>query len=179
MHLFIKDEPFSVEPAGSGSELQRVEIRVRAAMSEPTAEAPASPDAFLEFILDTGTDYASVYPENLDLFGLTPEGPAAAVIEVTMMDNHKVFAPTRDVTLWLYSNIDGREGTPHPIYLKQGVVVLPAPDPPAEAPGSTAEASPPCLRPLLGMNCLLDAELRIEIDAGSRRFSAWIPSSQL
>jgi hypothetical protein len=175
MILFIESEPFTIEPSDSDPTVQRVEIRLRVALTEPTAEAPAQPSASLDFVLDTGSDYASVYPENLDTFGIPQEGPSGGWLEVRTIGNQMIQAPTRDVILWLYSNMADKESRPYPVYLSHGVIVLPGPSAqtdPSEGAWRTHSADP---RPLLGMNPLLDAGLRIELDARAGRFSAWVP----
>jgi len=176
MILFIDNEPFTVKPADSDPTLQHVEISLSVALTEPTAEAPAQPSAALDFILDTGSDYASVYPENLDAFGIPLEGPLGGWLEVRTIDGRWIEFPTRDVTLWLYSNMADKESRPYPVQLSRGVVVLLDPVSPTDPPDSAELKHRADRRPLLGMNSLLDAKLRIELDAREKRFSAWVPS---
>jgi hypothetical protein len=81
------------------------------------------------------------------------------------MDGSVVEQPTRDVTLWLYSNMPESANRPYRIDLNGGVVILPHPAPEVQN----------FVRPLLGMNPLLDAGLRIELNAQTRCFSVWVP----
>lgn len=175
---FIEGEPFSIEHDASDPTTQHVEIRLRVVMTEPTAEAPEPSSTPLEFVLDTGADYTSVYPEHLDAFGIPLEGPSGGPVEVTTIDDRTFWAPTRAVTLWLFGNIAGQEYSAYPVSLSRGVVILPGYDSSAETADPVATTGETGLQPLLGINSLLDARLKVEIDADSRRFSAWIPAAQ-
>ena len=64
----------------------------------------------------------------------------------------------RDARLWLFGNSSDRETHPYPIELSRGLVVIPKDDNSIN------------LLPVLGMNPLIDAGLRIELDAERQKF---------
>ena len=152
MTLFIADEPFfegEVEDP-SGEPFQFVEIRLRMAITEPNALAPPEAPALLEFVLDTGGDYVYVSPEHLVACGVPLEGPSGGKVLLTLADGSNTEGWRWDVTLWLYSNMPELENQPYRIDPNMGVLVFPE--------------SVPLARPLLGLNPLLDARLRIELN---------------
>lgn len=165
VRLFIENEPFSVEIYPGAPPIRQVEVRLRIALTKPTVLHAPPASAALPFVLDTAADYANVFPETLAAFGIPLEGPSGGYVRVILMDGSEVELPRRDVTLWLYSNIPALEHEPYRIELNGGVVVLPAPDPDIAA----------FVKPLLGMNPLVDAVLRLELNAQTRRFSVWVP----
>ena len=165
MPLFIQDEPFTVEIDPMEPEIQRVEIRLRIALTEPIASTPPESVKSRVFVLDTAADYASIFPDDLVESALPAAGPLGGLIPVILWDGSQIERPMRDVTLWLYSNLPELENHPYRIDLNGGVVVLPTP----------ASQVVNLLKPLLGMNALLDGNLRVELNCRTRHFSIWIP----
>ena len=166
MKLFIQDEAFfGIDP--SNPTPQHVEIRLSMAITEPDIPEPPATTTTLDFVLDTGADDALVFPNDLLDFGIIPEeGVSGGKETFILADGSKIELSRRDVTLWLYSNIPGLEDQPYPIDLNGGVVVFPDPDPGVN------------VSPLLGMNPLLDAALKIEINAQTQQFSVWVPDDE-
>jgi hypothetical protein len=171
MILFIADEKFAIESDSRDPEIERVEMRLRIAITEPQVKSAPPRSESIEFVLDTGSDYAGVFPRNLATFDIPRDGPVTGWVDVSTIIGRETYGPMRAVILWLYGNVAGSENQAYPIYLKKGVVILPELD----EPNSTA----PNLRPLLGMNALIAAKLRIELDTKTRRFSAWVPGTVL
>lgn len=169
MVLFIKDEPFfeGEEDDGSGRKIRRVEARLQMAITEPDAPAPPQTPALIEFVLDTGADYAHVFPHHLRDAGITSPGPSGGAVPMMMADGSSAQGRIRDVSLWLYSNT-GLE--PYRIDPNGGVTVFPDP---AGRNQNTKD-----LRALLGMNPLVDAGVKIELNAQTRRFSVWVPEAE-
>lgn len=171
MILFIADEEFAVESDSRDPEIERVEMRLRIAITEPEVKSAPARSECIEFVLDTGSDYAGVFPRDLEKFDIPQDGPVTGWVDVTTFLGREMYGPMRAVILWLYGNVAGCENQAYPIYLKKGVVILPELDKP--------NSSAPKLRPLLGMNALIAAQLRIELDSQTKRFSAWVPSTVL
>jgi hypothetical protein len=165
MTLFIEGERFSEETDASDPTIRRVEIRLRMALTEPTASAPPQTPALLEFVLDTAADCANVFPDDLVTSAISPNGSPAGWVDVILMDGSTTQLPLRNLTLWLYSNLPGLANQPYRIDPGSGVVVLPKPHPSVKTK----------VRSLLGMGPLLDAGLRIELNAHTRQFSIWVP----
>jgi hypothetical protein len=163
------DEPFSEEEItdASGNTFWRIEIRLRMALTERTASVPPENPALLEFVLDTAADYATVFPDDLSASGIPFAGPSGGFVTLTLMDSSRVQCPMRNVALWLYGNVPGLENQPYRIAPNGGVLILPQPDP------NHPDAAD--LHPLLGMNPLVDAGLKIEINSQTRLFSVWVP----
>lgn len=167
MRLFIKDQPFHFyeEVDLSNQQLQRVEIRLKLTITEPNVKAPPQEPVLFDFVLDTAADYASVFPSNLGDSGIPVKGPSGGEVALILMDGSTIIRCMRDVTLWLYSSQTGLTNQPYRIDPNGGVVVLPEPN---------VEVAPLVL-PLFGMNPLLDAGLRIELNAQTRLYSVWVP----
>ena len=166
MTPFISDQPFTVEFDDKDPTIQRVELRLRMAITEPWSSL-SDPSASIEFVLDTGTDYAEVFPQHLKAFGIDPEtGPSGGWVDILLINGKKTEGRMRDATLWLFGNSSDGETHPYPIELSRGLVVIPKHDDSVN------------LLPVLGMNPLIDAGLRIELDAERQKFSAWIPLKQ-
>jgi hypothetical protein len=161
--LFIADGPFyEGEDVGpSGEPFRIVEIRLRMAITEPSIPDPPQTPTLLEFVLDTGADYANVSPDHLATCGIPLVGPPGGKVPLTLADGSNTEGWRRDVTLWLYSNMPELEDQPFRIDPSMGVVVFPESD--------------PLVRPLLGMSPLLEAGLRIDVSFSTRRFSVWVP----
>lgn len=164
MTLFIVDEPFSEKVDPSDPMIRRVEIRLRMAITEPTVSTPPLTSSPLEFVLDTGADYASVFEDDLAAWGIHLAAPSGGWITIVLGDGSTIQRPMQDVTLWLYSNIPGLANQPYRIDPNGGVIVLPA---------RTPDMADLCS--LLGMNPLLDGRLRIDMNAETRCFSVWVP----
>ncbi|MBI1927117.1 hypothetical protein HYR99_23105 [Candidatus Poribacteria bacterium] len=164
MILFIANEPFSEEVNPSDPTIRRMEIRLRMVITEPTVSTPPPTSSPLEFVLDTGADYASVFEDDLAVCGISLAAPSGGWITLVLGDGSAIQRPMQDVTLWLYSNIPALANQPYRIDPNGGVVVLPA---------RTPDMADLCS--LLGMNPLLDGRLRIELNAETRRFSVWVP----
>lgn len=163
MTPFISDQPFTVEFDNHDPTIRRVEIRLRAAITEPNRSL-SDPSASIEFVLDTGADYAEVFPQHLNAFGIDPEtGPSGGWVDVRLLNGQKTAARMRGAKLWLFGDSSDGETHPYPIELSRGLVVIPKLDDSID------------LLPVLGMNPLIDAGLRIELDAERQKFSAWIP----
>lgn len=163
MTPFISDQPFTIEFSQKDPTIRWVEIRLRMAITEPWDSASA-PSSFIDFVLDTGSDYAKVFPQHLDAFGINPDtGPSGGWVDVYLADGTKTEGKMRDATLWLFGNSTEGKTDPYPIELSRGLVVIPKTEGSANSP------------PVLGMNPLIDAGLRIELDAERQKFSAWIP----
>ena len=163
MTPFISEQPFTVEFDHQDPTIRRVEIRLRVAITEPWS-SPSDLSASIEFVLDTGTDYAEVFPQHLNAFGIDPNtGPSGGWVDVLLINGKKTEGRMRDATLWLFGNSSDREIDPYPIELSRGLVVIPKDDNSIN------------LLPVLGMNPLIDAGLRIELDGERQKFSAWIP----
>jgi hypothetical protein len=163
MPLFILDDSFREEEAVNpqGEPFRHVEICLRVAITEPTASGPPDPPHLLEFVLDTGGDCATVTCDHLADSGISLAGPSGGWISVAWSDGRSTLEQTRDVTLWLYSNLPEWKDKPYRIELNGGVIVL------------TRTKSE--MRPLFGMNPLLESGLRIELNAQARKVSVWIP----
>jgi hypothetical protein len=171
MILFIADEEFAIETDSRDPDIHRAEMRLRIAITEPEVKIAPPRSQSIEFVLDTGSDYAGVFPRDLATFDIPQDGPVTGWVEVSTIIGRETYGPMRAVILWLYGNVAGNENLAYPIYLKKGVVIFPELDEP--------HSSSPKLRPLLGMNALISAELRIEFDSKKKRFSAWIPETVL
>ncbi len=165
MALFIENKPFSEEIDASDPTLRRVEVRLPIAITERTASAPPQTPTLLEFVLDTAADYANVFPDDLTASSIPLAGPSGGFVTIILMDGSTIERPMRNVTLWLYSNVPDLANQPYRIDPNGGAVVLPEPEPEVAA----------LVRPLLGMNPLLDGGLRIELNAQTRCFSVWVP----
>ena len=165
VRLFIDREEFSVESDASDPRIQRVEICIKIGLTEPYAGAPPPlADARL-FVIDTGSDYSSVFLDDLIESGLPVRGPGGGQVRMILYDGSEVVRRRRDVTLWLYSNLRDAAPSPLRIDLSGGVIILPTPAP------NIARL----LKPVLGMKPLLDAGVRVDLDFGARRFSIWAP----
>ena len=165
MRLFIEDEPFAEELDPEEQSIRRVEIRLKVAITEPMVAAPPQEVKPLEFVLDTASDYATVFPNDLWTSGLSVAGPSGGWVTIILWDGSGIKRPMRDVTLWLYSNLPSFENQAHRIDLNGGVVVLKVPDPDVAN----------LVKPVLGMNALLDAGVQIKLDCRAKHFSVWIP----
>lgn len=163
MPLFIHDAPFrEKDAADSQGELFRyMEICLLIAITEPSAFGPPESPYLLEFVLDTTSNYAVVSSEHLVDSGLSLAGPSGGWIPVTALDGSITSEQTRDVSLWLYSNLIQWRDKPYRIEPNGGVIVF------SQKKKET--------RPLLGLNPLLDSGLRIELDARMRTLSVWVP----
>jgi hypothetical protein len=173
MGLFIADDAFyfyeeKETDAPALPPLQRVEIRFRMAITEPTVTNPPETPVFREFVLDTAADYANVFPADLEASGIPLEGPSGGEHPIILWDGSIAKGHMRDVTLWLYSNLPELANQPYRIDLHPGVLVLPAPDP------DYADL----VRPLFGMSALLDGGLEVHLNAQTQRFSVWVPGDQ-
>jgi hypothetical protein len=168
MRLFIHDQPFSEEQDPDDPTLRRVEVILRIAITEPTVAVPPVNPTLIDFALDTGSDYANVYPDDLSASGIPPEGFSGGRVTVVLSDGSTTVRPMRGVTLWLYSNLPELAGQPWRMDVNRGVVVLPA----------STDAVAPYVGALFGMNPLIDAGLRIDLDAKRLRFSVWVPDPQ-
>jgi hypothetical protein len=163
MSLFIQDAPFREQDGvdSQGELFRYVEICLPIAITEPTALGPPESPYLIEFVLDTSCDYAIVSEDHLVESGISLAGPSGGRIQVTWVDSSTTLEQTRDVSLWLYSNVTQWRDTPYRIELNGGVVVF------TKKRWET--------RPLLGLNPLLDGGLRIELDALMRTLSVWVP----
>jgi hypothetical protein len=163
MPLFIKDVPFFQGQGTNpeGEEFEYVEVRLPMSITEPVGSNP--PDDFnVDFVLDTGSDTAIVSQDHLRDSHIPLSGASGGRIWVTWADGTKTLEQTRDASLWLYSNLSQwKDRPPYKIELNGGVVVC--------------KESKSSIRPLLGLNQLVDAGLRIELDAEKQLISVWVP----
>ena len=125
------------------------------AITDPTGDAPPT-QPNINFVLDTGADYAQLSLERLINCGLPPEGPSAGSVDITLADGSATRGTMRDVNLWLFSNKPGIE----PFHIESKVVVTPV----------RGESVPA----VLGMNPLLNARVLIKLDFDTHRFSVWV-----
>ncbi len=161
MPLFIQDAPFFEGEASDpdGQKFLYTEVRLPMAVTEPVASNPPQ-DSNVDFVLDTGADIATVSQGHLDDAQFPVLGPSGGRIWVTWANGNETRERTRDATLWLYSNMKNKLPQ-YKIELNGGVVV-------SNAPKSK-------IQPLLGLNALIEAGLRIELDAERQLVSVWIP----
>jgi hypothetical protein len=164
--LFIRDEPFfqgiGTDPL-SGKQFPYVEIRLWVGLTEPTANHPPSKSTALSFVLDTGADYALVSRDHLDACGMPRSGLFGGFVTLTLADGTLTEGEKCNVTLWLFSNRSN--SPPHQLDPNGKGVVL--------WPGSS-----PLVRPLIGMNPLLGAGVRIELNFLTQKFSLWVRAPQ-
>lgn len=177
MPLFIKNVRFSEEIVKDSDEiLRRIDIRLRIAITKPSVSAPPKSPVILEFVLDTGADYANVFPSQLLHSNIIPDSSGGKV-PLILYDGSMIFVNMCDVTFWLYSNLKEFHHKPFKIDLNGGVVILPEnqtqkKNGEKDLKNSTIDNLP---NPLLGMNVLIDAGLKIELNAQTHRYSVWTP----
>jgi len=177
MPLFIKKARFSEEIIKDSDDiLRRIDIRLPIAITKPSVSVPPRSPVIFEFVLDTGADYANVFPSQLLHSSIIPDA-SGGMVPLLLYDCSMIFVNMCDVTLWLYSNLKEFRNKPFRIDLNGGVVILPEnqiqkKNSENDHNNSTRDNLP---NPLLGMNALIDAGLKIELNAQSHRYSVWTP----
>jgi hypothetical protein len=118
------------------------------------------------WVFDSGySGEAFGYRSHLEEVNLSPSRFLIEPRSLRPAFGRSVAFPTRRLVLWLISNIPGENQHPYRIELNPGFSFhnTPAPDPRYD-------------RPLIGINALLRAHLRVQLDFAKETISVWTPA---
>ncbi len=166
MNLFIHKMPFAKFRSSDQSLKSFNEIRVLMLISEPFVDTPPMGAPAIEFMIDTGCSHAIITKETLSKVGISLSGPIGGLVDVELSDGSMTRKPTRDLTLWLCSNLPNFANYPYRIDVNGGAAIFNH-----SYRNEWKEA-----RPILGINCLVDAGIKMDIDFRLKYFSVWVPN---
>jgi hypothetical protein len=137
------------------------------AITERGLPGPSAAAVVQHWRLDTGnTGEAFAWRHHLLTAGLDPDVQrAGGLMRVQTAIGREVLVPIREADLWLLSNLPAQANTPCLLKLDRGIAFRDVPSLP----------DPYFHRPLLGLQALRRAGLRLELDLAQDTISVWTP----
>lgn len=174
MPLFLDRVPFFVRPRRDGRALspredeQRLSVSLPILVTDPDVEIPPAPFRPQRWILDTGKEgEAQCWLCDLNNAGLDADAWIEGSTRVTSASGHSQRLEIRNATLWLCSNIPALRDHPFRLDLNRGIAF--------DRSKTVRHAAD--LPPLLGMELLRAARLRVWVDYHNRTVSIHTPGS--
>jgi hypothetical protein len=168
MPLFLDRLPFHRRPRRQGSEGLTISLPIL--ITEPGAAAPPPNAVAQRWVLDTGfTGEGKCFRYDLEAAGLDPDDreQRAGEMPVRPMFGEPRGFPVRSADLWLVSNIPALRNRPHRLDLNRGIAFDP----------DRYDRQPHSVPPLIGMEALQQARLRVRIDYRKGTASIYPPGS--